>query len=114
MTTPPDPTTAPPVADASGTDARLARVEASLSTIAAQLHPAAQAHTEARLERPTTIAEQVDAALRQAQADQRAEAERADAKKFREDTTAAIKELRETKPGQAVTRGVERVMGWAK
>jgi D-alanyl-D-alanine dipeptidase len=82
--------------------------------MAAQAHPAAQAHTERRLERPTTVAEQVDAALRQAEADRRAEAERADAKKFRDDTAAAIKELKETKPGQTVTRGVERVMGWAK
>lgn len=115
MTTPPEPAApAAPAADPAGTDQRLARVEASLSAIAAQLHPAAQAHTEARLERPTTIAEQVDAALRQAEADRKAEADRADAAKFRTETAAAIKELRETKPAQTAGRAIEKVMGWAR
>lgn len=115
MTTPPDPA-APPAAPAAPTadvDARLGRIETTLAALSGQLHPAAQAHTERRLERPQRIEEQVEAALRQAEADRQAQADKADLAKFREDTTKALKELRETKPGQAVARPVEKLMGWA-
>ena len=110
MTTPPDPA-APPAAPApaADVDARLGRIEATLSALSGQLHPAAQAHTERRLERPQRIEEQVEAALRQAEADRQAQADKADLAKFRTDTETALRELRETKPAQAV-RGLTKAM----
>lgn len=110
MTNPPDPA-APPAAPApaADVDARLGRIEATVSALAANLHPAAQAHTERRLERPQRIEEQVEAALRQAEKDRQAEADKADLAKFRKDTETALNELRETKPAAAV-RGVTRAM----
>jgi hypothetical protein len=91
----------------------LSGIESTLAGLTASLHGQAQAHTERRLERPQTVAEQVDAAIRQAQADQ----ERATKEKATEAAlsglAAQVKELKETKPAESAAKSIHKLMGWA-
>ena len=106
MTTP-DPAAAPAAAPAD-VSARLDRLEGMITGLGARLHPAAQAHTEARLERPNLIEHQVEAALRQAEEDRkRREADSATAGAIT-DLKNQVKELRETKPAQAAVRPITK------
>lgn len=112
MTTPPTPPPAAPEPHAQEVDRRLSGIETTLSALTASLHGRAQEHTEHRLERPQAVADQVEAALRQAEESrQRAEADR-EAKSFRETITQQVKELREKAPGPPV-RPIEGMM-WGR
>jgi hypothetical protein len=115
MTTP-DPQAPPaaPEAHTAEVDRRLTGIETTLAGITASLHDRAQAHTERRLERPQTVAEQVDAAVRQAQADQARAAKEQQTDSTLSQLAADVKDLRETKPAQGVTRPIHKIMGWAK
>jgi len=100
--TPPAPEQAGATVHDQQVDARLSGIERSLAELGARLHPGAQAHTEARLDRPQMVADQVDAALRQAdETRRRAEAD-AQTKTTIDGLAAEVKKLRETPPAQAV------------
>ena len=76
---------------------------------AAGTHAAAQEHTEGRLDRPTTVEEQVAAALAAKEKQQREDALHGDV----ESVKAQVAQLAETPP-QPPERRVERFMGWGK
>ena len=97
---------------------RISRVEHAIDRLADQVsklipasHAQAQAHTERRLDRPSSIEEQVQSALRQAREAERAETERAEGRKDRETVAARLARLEEKPPAPAV-RAVESLMGW--
>lgn len=112
MTTPPAPEPAGQTVHDQQIDARLSGIEQSLADLGARLHPAAQAHTQAHLERPQAIEEQVAAAIRQAdESRRRSEADKA-TKSTLETLTADVAKLKETPPA-AQLRAATRVM-WGK
>lgn len=110
---------APPAGDGPGIDARLDRLEATVGTLVSvvqsgtgKAHDQAAAHEAAKLDRPTSIAEQV-----RHQLDER---DRRDAEKTARDAErgrvaaleAKVAEMAETGPAP-VARRVERLMGWS-
>ena len=113
MTTPaPTPAQPPAPPPDPGVSSRLDRIETTLSAITASLHTRAAEHTENKLDRPQTVAEQVDAALRQADKDRQSKAAQDATAKTLGDLAATVKELKETRPGPPV-RGIETVM-WGR
>ena len=106
-------------AEGGGTqDDRISRVEHAIDRLADQVaklvptsHAQAQAHTERRLDRPSSVEEQVRSALAQARAAEQADAERAESRKHRDTVTAELAKLKEKPPAPAV-RAVESLMGW--
>jgi hypothetical protein len=63
----------------------------------------AQQHTEHRLERPSTVEDQVAAALRQRDAEEQAKTERTEAKAHREATDGRLAKLEEAPPAEAAS-----------
>lgn len=102
MTTPPEPTPAGQTVHDQQVDQRLSGIEQTLAGLSARFHPAAQAHTEARLERPQMIEDQVAAAVRQAQASQAREAADKETRTTIDSLTAEVKKLKETPPAAAL------------
>ena len=97
---------------------RISRVEHAIDRLADQVakliptsHAQAQAHTERRLDRPSSVEEQVASALAQAREAERAETDRAEGRKHRETTATRLARLEEQPPAPAV-RAVESLMGW--
>ena len=76
-----------------------------------QAHAAAEKHTEERLDRPTTIAEQIREQLAEAKAAEAAEAE----KRGHADRLAAVEQKLEgmaEKTPEAPQRRIEKILGW--
>lgn len=113
-----DPPAAPPAAQPpaqppapaqhdGSTDERLTRIENALAALVPGSHAQAQAHTERRLDRPSTVAEQVQAELAKArEKQQREEAEAARASELAglKQTVAQLAEKPPEPPVRAVTR----------
>lgn len=101
-------------------DDRISRVESKIDQLASRLasliptsRAEAQEHTERRLERPTSVEEQVQAELSRAREKEARDRERAEGKQHREATEGRLKKLEERAPEPA-PRGIEKVMGWRR
>jgi len=97
---------------------RLDRVEHTLDRLVSVVehiipgsHAEAEERTEERLDRPSTVEEQVRAELAKAKADEEAAAA-ADAEKGERESLAAQLKKLEEKPPAAPLRKVEHLMGW--
>jgi hypothetical protein len=105
------PTTAELDSKVNALDSKVDMILDKLSGSRDQAHTAAQQHTEDRLDRPSTVAEEI----RQQLAAQRAADERAAAEKGAADRLAAVEAkvtgMAEQAP-EPITRRVEKLMGW--
>lgn len=105
------PTPAELDAKVTGLESKVDLILDKLSGTTGQAHDAAQQHTEERLDRPTTIAEEIRGQL----AAQRAADEKAAAEKGQADRLAAVEQtvtgLAEKAP-EPLARKVEKLMGW--
>lgn len=92
-------------------DSKLDMILDKISGATSQAHAAAQQHTEDRLDRPSTVAEEIRKQL----ADQRARDE-ADAEKRGQAERVASLEAKVTgmaeQAPEPITRRVEKIMGW--
>lgn len=105
------PSTAELDAKVTGLESKVDLILDKLSGATGQAHDTAQQHTEDRLDRPTTIAEEIRGQL----AAQRAADEKTAAEKGQADRLAAVEAtvtgLAEKAP-EPITRRVEKIMGW--
>ena len=105
------PTTAELAARIDAQDSKLDTILDKLGGITGQAHAAAQQHTEDRLDRPSTIAEEIRAQLEaQRTADEAAAEKRGSAERLAamEERLAGMQEkIPETPP-----RRVEKILGW--
>jgi len=75
------------------------------------VHEHAEQHTQERLDRPSTVAEEIRTQLAEARAKDQAAADKAAAEGRLGAVEANVAELREKKP-EAPLRRVEKIMGW--
>jgi septal ring factor EnvC (AmiA/AmiB activator) len=105
------PTVAEVAARQDGLEAKVDKILEVLGKGEGQAHTAAQQHTEDRLDRPSTIAEQVRAQLEEAKAREAADAE----KRGQADRLAAV-EARVSgmaeAPPEPPQRRIEKFLGW--
>jgi hypothetical protein len=105
------PTTAELAARVDSLDSKLDRIIDLFGAKKDQAHDAAQQHTEERLDRPTSVAEEIRAQLAaQRASDEAAAAGRADAD-WRKDVNDKLAGLTEQQP-EPPQRRVEKLMGW--
>ena len=106
---------APPAERLDRVEAGLERLTTLVERIVPGTHAQAEQHTEDRLDRPTSVEEQVKAELakaRKADADKaKADKDAADAAAEKETMAARLKALEEKPPAERVRRST-RVMGW--
>lgn len=90
---------------------RLDRIEQALARLIPGTHDQAQARVEQRLDRPSTVEDQVRAELERARTEQaKADADAA-AKKEQDDLRATVAKLTESKPAPPARRST-KLLGW--
>jgi len=116
--TPPAPDSGAQQEPAGSVDQRLDRVESAVERLAGLVekivpgsHAEAQQRTETRLDRASSVQEEVRAELARAKQEQAAEAAAANEKSEREQMRADLAALREKPPAAPVARRT-RLLGW--
>jgi len=90
---------------------RLNRIEAIVSKLLPRAHQASEQRVEQRLDRPTTVEEQVKAELAKAERERKAQADAETERKEREDLKATVARLTETRPAPPARRST-KLLGW--
>ena len=105
------PTTAELDAKVNALDSKLDRIIDMFGGAEGKAHDAAQQHTEDRLDRPSSIADEIRAQLAEQRARETADAEKRGAADRLAAVEAAVTGMAEKTP-EAPLRRVEKVMGW--